>query len=213
MLSIVKEFTVREVEKAFRVLISWCVRFLIVGGGRSGSIEEAYAKAAEAVTSGRITNTKELADEMKAFVPTDAEFEAEFCTAKVSQNYLARYYLRALELRLTNNPEPEWVPNETSVINLEHILPENPNGNWPHVEPETALALYKRIGNMVLLQATKNSLIGNSPFSAKRPVLKASAYNLTAEAAKPANWGPKEIGERQARLAKLAVTTWSLSVR
>jgi uncharacterized protein with ParB-like and HNH nuclease domain len=213
MLSIVQKFSDKEVEKAFRLIISWSVRFLIVGGGRSGSVEEAYAKLASSVTAETISTTKQLATAMEEFVPTDAEFEAGFSGARVSQNYLARYYLRALELKIKDNPEPEWVPNENTVINLEHILPEAPNGNWPNVDPEMAAACYKRIGNMVLLQATKNTLIGNSKFADKKPTLKASTFILTTQVAGNADWGPKEIAARQVELAKLAVRTWPLAVR
>jgi hypothetical protein len=213
MLSVVQKFSPKEVENAFRLLISWSVRFLVVGGGRSGSVEEAYAKLAVSVTAGTIVNTKQLSSAMEEFVPTDAEFEQGFSTARVSQNYLARYYLRSLELKIKDNPEPEWVPNENVVINLEHILPESPNGNWSSVDPETAAAFYKRIGNMVLLQATKNSLIGNSKFSDKKPTLAKSTFALTSQVAKNAEWGPKEIAVRQGDLAKLAVKTWLLSIR
>ena len=64
--------------------------------------------------------------------------------------------------------EPELIPNEDQEqINLEHILPENPAAEWG-VDDETAAACYKRLGNMVLLQATPNSTIGNLQFSERK---------------------------------------------
>src|SRR5208282_5791467 len=138
-------------------------------------------------------------------VPPDATFEAAFAEARVSQNFLALYYLRALKLRARNDSEPELIPNEEQeVINLEHILPENPEANWPNIDQEVASAHYRRLGNLVLLKASQNSMIGNSSFADKKPLLKASEYVLTAEVAKYRSWGVKEISDRQQKLAALA---------
>ena len=131
---------------------------------------------------------------------------------RISQDFIARYLLRALEMKAKGVSEPENIPNdEENVINVEHILPEHPENNWPNIDPEMASALYKRLGNMVLMQASKNSLIGNSTFSEKKKVLKDSAFALTNEVAKESKWEGKQIKERQARLARLAVETWPMS--
>ncbi|MCH7519556.1 MAG: DUF1524 domain-containing protein [Candidatus Dadabacteria bacterium] len=104
----------------------------------------------------------------------------------------------------------EFIPNEDLVINLEHVIPENPSNGWGHILPEVAAAYYRRIGNLVLLQATKNSIIGNSSFKDKRKVLSKSSFILTQEVGKETSWDVDEIKKRQERLAKLAVTTWPL---
>jgi hypothetical protein len=115
-------------------------------------------------------------------------------------------------MKAKGDPEPENIPNdEENVINVEHVLPQHPGNNWPHIGPEDAAALYKRLGNLVLMQASKNTLIGNSAFPEKRKVLKDSAFILTAEVGKESKWEGQQIKERQARLAKLAVQTWPAS--
>ena len=88
---------------------------------------------------------------MQRIVPSDPEFEAVFATARVANAQLARYYLKALELKKKAIAEPEWIPNEDIVINPEHILPENPGGNWTHFDADTAQLYFNRLGNMVLL--------------------------------------------------------------
>ena len=45
-------------------------------------------------------------------MPADATFEAAFSEARVEKGYLARYYLRALEMKAKGDPQPELVPNE-----------------------------------------------------------------------------------------------------
>lgn len=218
MFAVARKFTPIEAEKAFRLFINWVVRFLVVGGARTGSVEEAYSDRAKEVTDRQIRTTQALAKAMASHVPTDVQFEGAFAGARVSKNSLARYYLRALERKMKNDPEPAFIPNEDTVINLEHILPENPGKKWGKIPPEIAVAYYRRIGNLALLQASKNSNIGNDEITDKLPILSATPYLLTQDAAHeamlhdPPLWGADQINNRQARLAKLAIKTWPLTV-
>jgi len=214
MLAVARRFDLKETAKAFRLFVSWTVRLLIVGAARTGALEEAYAEAAKAVSLKKVKTTNQLAINLEKIIPSDVQFATEFATARVARSGLARYYLRSMELQVQGNPEPEFIPNENEqVINLEHVLPENPGPGWGSIDPETANAFYRRMGNMVLLQVTKNTKIGNSAFSAKQPVLKASGYKLTKEIADCATWGVKEITDRQKQLAAIAVKTWPLTIR
>lgn len=212
LFAVARSFSPVEASAAFRLFVCWSVRFLIVGTGGGGVLDRAYALQAQAVAEGRVTTAAGLAAAMKDIVPGDGLFEARFSEARVAQAHLARYYLRALETQNQGMPDPELMPNDdSSVVNLEHVLPENPDPTgWPNVKQEVAEANWRRIGNMVLLQAKKNSLMGNSPYSEKRPVLEASTFALTREAGAESSWGPAEIERRQNKLAALAVKTWGL---
>jgi hypothetical protein len=132
----------------------------VVGGGRGGTLDRNYGSRAQDVYALRITTAKQLARAMEDVVPTDKTFEVAFGDARVSQNYLARYYLRAMEQFAKKQPDPELVPNKEEVINLEHVLPETPGPDW-NIDPEAAEAHFRRLGDMVLLQARKNVEIGN----------------------------------------------------
>lgn len=210
MFSVARHFPAKEVREAFKLFVIWSVRFLIVGG-RGGLLDRNYALRAQEVGTGKVTTAAQLAAAMADVVPSDVAFEGGFAVARVSQVYLARYYLRALETKRKGGTNPELMPlDDEQVINLEHVLPENPEEHWPDLDSETIAAYWKRIGNMVILQAKKNSLIGNNPFSEKKPVLASSAFLLTQEVGKETAWGTNEIVERQKRLAALAVETWPL---
>ncbi|MCY1078540.1 DUF262 domain-containing protein [Archangium lansingense] len=210
LLAVLAKFDAKNVERTMALLVSWSVRFLVVGGLGGGSLERHYALKAQEVRSGAITNAAQLAKEMLSVVPTDAEFENEFKVARVSQSYLARYYLRALERAAAGEPDPELVPNDNEAeINLEHILPENPSTQWS-VPADKAGAEYRRIGNMVLMKTKINSTIGNSGFDKKKPILKSSKFLLTQEAAKAKEWNISQIEKRQEKLAKLAIKAWPL---
>jgi Protein of unknown function DUF262/Protein of unknown function (DUF1524) len=210
MLSVARHFSIEEANKAFPLFVNWSVRFLISGGGRGGSLEEAYAAKAQEVTQGDILTTKMLAKKMADRIPSDALFAAAFAGARVSKSHLARYYLRALEMKFIGDTEPAWIPNEDVVINVEHILPINPGDGWEHIHPETASTVYKRLGNMVLMQASKNSEIGNKAFHLKRPLFQSSPYLLTQMVGKKIHWDVTDIDERQVKLAEIAVKTWPI---
>ncbi len=166
-------------------------------------------RLASQVGTKKITTAKQLADvAVKNIVPNDSLFETSFATARVSQARLARYYLRALEKQRRKEDEPEWVPSDDEkAIKLEHVLPENPGTEWPSIQPDIALAYY-RLGNLAILQAKRNFLLGNKQFSDKRDTLSASTYIWTSEIARNTDWGTREIDVRQRMLARMAVETW-----
>ncbi len=174
LLSLVKHLTPAEVCKCLRLLVCCSVRFLIVGGLGSGTLEKHYAESAREVRSGKIKTAKDLLQAMTDVTPSDPQFESHFETAAVSKSYLARYYLRALELQAKGEPEPELVPNtDEEAINLEHVLPQSPPPTWG-IDPDTIRTYARRIGNLVLLQLGSNSSISNEAFSVKQPTLPSS---------------------------------------
>jgi hypothetical protein len=215
MLAVAHHFGKAEAAKAFNLFVNWTVRFFIAAPDKIGRVEAKYAELANAIhTSNTITTASDLAKEMSTRLATDEEFKFAFAVARVSQSKLARYYLDALERSKSGNDRPELVPDDdTSKVNLEHIIPLNPEPNWSVIESETAKGLYNRIGNMVLLDAKKNAKLGNAGFEEKRSVFAESSLFLTRRVSKFAAWGPDEVTERQLELAELAVKTWPLTVK
>jgi hypothetical protein len=211
LLAIVRKFQPKETEMALRSLVSWTVRFLIYGGLGGGTLEKHYAIRAKAIWNGNLKTTKELADDLikNDILPSDAEFLSAFSTAR-AHGSLARFYLRALDIKAVDG-DPCMVPNEdTEVVNLEHVLPQNPSAAWGAIDPETAGAYYKRIGNLAIISTEINNEIGNAGWDAKKPFIAASPFKLTKSIADSATWGIEEIGKRQQELAELAVATWPL---
>lgn len=213
MFAVARRFSVKEAKKAFELFVYWSVRFLIYGG-RGGLLDRNYAIAAHEVGKGAVKTAKELTDMLAGIIPSDAAFQTAFSEARVALSPLARYYLRALEKKYKGEDEPEWVPeDDETVINLEHILPENPRDGWAHIPADVASAYYKRLGNMVLLQAKDNSIVGNAAFDKKKPILAASPYEFTRIAGQQKKWGTQEIEKRQAKLAEWAVKTWPIRIK
>lgn len=210
LFAVARRFEPVEAEKAFRLFVSWSVRFLIVGG-RGGLLDAQYANRAHEVGTQQISRARDLREAMRSYVPSDSAFQQAFATARVSRGYLARYYLRAIEQTRAANPQPEYVPNEeVSQVNLEHILPLTPSEGWD-VTPEEARAVQTRLGNMALLTAATNRDAGNRPFAEKKASYAGSQFATTADLANYENWNFAAIDTRQAQFAELAVVTWPLT--
>ncbi len=209
LLAVLDKFTVAEAKRALRLAVSWGVRFLIHGGLGGGVLEREYCDRAQEIHNGTIKTASQLARAMSTVAPSDSEFEAAFSSATVSQAYLARYYLRALEKRAGGENDPELIPNPNEEeVNLEHVLPIKPGKNWAQFDEETAKVFYRRIGNMVLIQKKLNSSLKSAPFSKKRSAFASSKFVLTSEVGNERKWDINAIESRQKRLAKLAVETW-----
>lgn len=198
-----------ELERFFNSLVNWSVRFLISGGLGGGVLETRYGQAARQVTEGEVESVSELTESLISIIPPDIKFQEDFANAQVRKVYLAKYYLSALEHELRGEREPQFDVSKRGGINLEHILPESAKG----YDPEIARTYRTRLGNIVLLQQSRNSQLGDADYvSVKSPVLQESQFELTKEASGKAAWGPLEIMQRQQRLAKLAVETWPVRV-
>ncbi len=66
-----------------------------------------------------------------------------------------------------------------------------------------------RLGNLTLLENSKNKDCLNKSYEEKKEVYKISKYKMTANIDYP-EWTPSQIMSRQKKLAKLAKTVWRI---
>jgi hypothetical protein len=211
MLAAASQLSAKEATEAFRLSITWGVRLIIASNTSRGAVEEPLANAAHLVFAGVVTDAASLKKKLADIIPVDEEFRRAFESASVSKAAFARYYLRSLEMAAKGEATPWFIPNDDKqAINLEHVLPEVPETNWPQFDEEAAKLYVKRIGNLALLLAKSNSDLRSSTFATKKAVYKNSPYELTRQIAKAKNWGPAQITERQKGLAQIALVAWPL---
>jgi hypothetical protein len=211
ILAVLSKFSVSEAQKALRLMVSWVVRFLIVGGLGGGTLETHYSLRARDIYGGSINTAKQLSDQLKKIIPTDAKFQDSFSTATVSTQYLARYYLRVLEQQQRGNANPEFIPTDnTDIVNLEHVLPQNPSNLWNYISDEDKALYCKRIGNLALLTTPINTQAGNDSFAFKKQFYAQSDYLLTKNLTAYESWDKDSIASRQTMLAGIAVKAWPL---
>lgn len=211
MLAVASKFSNAEAAKSFKFFITLGIRLFIAGSTRSGSTEQQLAGAAHRIYIEEITNTAEVIESLKGITPSDAQFKSAFETATVSSAKLARYYLRSLEMAAKAEQNPWLIPNnDRQVINLEHVLPQKPEDNWPNFDDDYARLYYRRIGNLALLIAKSNSDLRSSDFQTKKAVYAESPYVLTQQLSELDDWTPAEVANRQKLLAEYALKAWAL---
>jgi hypothetical protein len=209
LLAITAKFAPKEAASAFQFIISLGVRLLIASSTRSGSVELPIAGAANEVFTNKIETANALRKRLADITPVDDEFKMAFETARVSKAQLARYYLRSLEMAAKGESEPWFMPtDDRSVINLEHVLPKKPDGNWPQFNDDEVALYTNRIGNQALLRASDNSELKSTAFSDKKKIYRQSPYVLTSQIAGLADWTVTTISQRQKTLADLALKAW-----
>lgn len=179
-------------------------------GIRGGRLDEGYSKLANDIYRSEIRNDEHLKKASEKIVISDAEFRSAFETVKISTAKQARYFLRSLEMTARGEEKPQFIPNDDPVINLEHVMPASIKDSWEGLQPQDVAAFLSRLGNMALLQADQNALIGNSPFKEKRKIYNKSAFVLTAQIGGLDSWSVDAIEKRQKKMAELAVKTWPL---
>jgi len=210
LLAVSKYFGVKHVPGSFKLLVSWSVRFLALNI-KGGRVDEGYAKLANKIFIGEIKSFDDLKNQTFMNIVTDAEFKSAFEGIRVGTIKIARYYLRSLEITASGQNDAEFIPNDNTLINLEHIMPLSlDEEHWKNIDKAEASGFIKRLGNMCLLQAKRNSDIGNMSFAIKKEVYKESSYQLTNQLAELDNWNIQDIENRQKVLAELAIKTWAI---
>jgi hypothetical protein len=194
--------------KSFRFLASLGVRLLIASSTRSAGVEQPLSDTAAKVYAGTVTTITDLKAELAGITPSDSAFESAFAEARVANSRLARYYLRSFELAKSGDSEPYFIPNDSEVINLEHVLPRKPGDNWKSWTDDDRKNNISRLGNQALMRATDNGHIKSDAFDDKKPSLAKSPYYWTSCIAKESEWTPVQVEARQKALASLAPAAW-----
>jgi hypothetical protein len=182
----------------------------------TSELENIYSDAAKYIRENKTTSIKDIfyKGRLARIYPKDDEFKKSFSQKAVKQSALARYILRNLNDHY--NQQSELITNHSETkLNLEHILPENPNENWRDVltNIDDVSEYIYRLGNLTLLGSAQNRKAGNSSFEEKcSKFYSVSNLEITKEIASNngAGWGPKQIEDRQSRMAKKACQIWRL---
>ncbi len=187
------------------------MRLLIASTTRSGSVELPLAISATEIFNGTIENAADLRRKLFDITPNNEEFKNGFETARVSKAQLARYHLRSLEMAAKGESQPWFIPiDDRSIINLEHVLPKKPEGNWPQFSEDEVGLFANRLGNQVLLRARDNSELRSVGFADKKQIYANSPYVLTSQIAELNDWNVPAVVTRQKKLADLAVQAWPI---
>lgn len=199
-----------EKEKALKLVLSWMVRMLIVGSNKGGTVEQSYSKNALKIKKKEIRTAKQLRDNLISLIPDDETFKNAFSTATLSKEKLSRFYLREIEHYKTKDNLEKEVPIDVDKINLEHILPQNSENNYPNFSTEEHTKYLKRIGNLTLMNTKSNNKQKSASFEDKKVIFKESTIEITKSVADYSEWSVENIEKRQNELAETAVKVWTI---
>ena len=131
-------------------------------------------------------------------------------------NPVRKYVLLRLDSIIAANPGASY---SHKIITVEHVLPQNPkyDSQWlKDFSDEERLYWTNRLGNLLLLNRTKNSEAQNYDFDLKK--LKyftsskgAALFALTTQVLGYSEWTPAVVGQRHAELTKTLIDEWKLN--
>ena len=186
-------------------------RYSVVSALNTNRLEPVCHQAAKAVLDGRANRPGAVFAHLRPIYVDDDRFEDNFARwtvgARGQRGRIARYVLARLE----TDAGEHAVDPETDPATVEHVLPENPAGEWAEAfPPDRWEAAADRLGNLTLLERTLNRDVGSAAYPAKRAAYENSGYALTRDIADraPEEWSPALLDERQRRLAERAVQIW-----
>ena len=205
-----KRFSDDDFVRLLKLVRDLAFRYSIVSRLNPNPMEPASHAAAKAVLDGRATRPRAVFEQLRSIYVDDDRFKADFARWTIGRSQrgkLAKYVLVHLEVDASGREaDPEADP-----ATVEHILPENPAGEWVEsFPPERWDAAIDRLGNLTLLERTANRAVGNAAFAAKRAAYATSSYSLTRQITDlaPEEWTLPLLEERQRQLAARAVHLW-----
>jgi hypothetical protein len=187
-------------------------RYNVIGNLNANTMEEVYNRAALKVYKGEATSARQIFQELKPIYVADESFKNDFSTKAVNTGSgrgkkLARYILFSIENQLANKD----YDFEDGTATIEHILPENPGEQWEQFfSPEEQESAVYRLGNLTLLEVSKNKECGNATYGEKLKIYQTSAYRLTAQETNFSEWTPETLRKRQERMARWANAVWRM---
>lgn len=217
VMSALRRFDSDQMEKLLHYLICLIVRYQLIGGGRTGRLEQVIAKVAPAITSGTIKTPAAIWREFLPIIPTDEEFIQDFQVYTETKMARARYILTELEVSKRKaarpNKKSELAPASSGTLTVEHILPKNPSQDWKALLANDKTIITdcaNRLGNLCLVDESLNRSFGSKGFKKKSEQLYQRSELLLTRAIAEASdsWTRTDIEERQRVLAQLASQTW-----
>jgi lipopolysaccharide export LptBFGC system permease protein LptF len=118
---------------------------------------------------------------------------------------MLKYILAKVDGHLAGTDEKRI---DFNVVNIEHILPQNPHRDWK-LSKKDIRRYVNKIGNLTLLSKRINSKVQNLPLDQKLPELDTSTLPITQHLVKLLKdngcaWGEQHINQRQRWLAEIA---------
>lgn len=201
-----------EFTKIVRDLAVTIFRYTTISQFNPNIIEIELNKTSIEVSRDQLHTAREVFQSYeKALYINDETFSNNFIYRAINtKRYkaLVRYILVKIERQLSGVPVDWNDPN----VSIEHILPENAGSDWESFfSPEQQEESVYRLGNLTLLESSKNRDAGAKLMDAKLPIYQTSQYEITKNKSNYEEWKPATLQSRSKALAQLAKTVWKVT--
>lgn len=205
VLSAKKILAETELTKLLQIFVVISFRYNVIASLPPNELEKQYQKIALDITNGNIKNLNDIIHALRDIYVSDDKFTTDFAQASLSNKKIIDYILSEIE-----SQQGGTKPDPTSYT-IEHILPKNANLNDWKVSDSEHNAFVNRLGNLALLEASKNNKLGDKPYADKKAVFEQSCFVTTQTIAeKYSDWTIDTIEGRQYAMAKIAKTIWKI---
>jgi len=202
-----KSISLKFLNKALNIIEKYHFINNAISSNRSSGLDTMYASISRDLKNGTDKNAKhsvirgmvtKLEGRMPGFDEFKASFDSKlyFSSIETKQKKLVQYVLRKIELNKQN------YNIDITNISLEHIYPEKPNSDWSSLEDKD---LFKNIGNLVILDSSINSKVGNKSYEAKKLVVLAKSTLISTKDVfeKESTWTDSEIKKRKETIMEI----------
>ena len=150
----------------------------------------------------KLQAVQELHAKLSARRPDYAEFEALFTQIRYSKQFTKQKKLVQDILESLDRHYQHGVPVDYSQMTIEHIASEKSS-----TDPD----VIAQLGNLILVDQSLNTELGNKSFLDKQRILTRSKAWVDPMIANAKSWDEEDIKKRTRRLAKLAYNTiWKI---
>lgn len=185
------------------------MRYNVIGAGQANIQEKIYNDIAVKLHRGELLNINSINKALKNTYPNDEDFKEDFRLKTIRtlrSPKKARYILGEIEAAVDATSAIDF-----SLLTLEHILPENPNGEWiSYFGKEDYNEYIDRLGNMTLVSNELNNELKRKSFADKKKLLRTSTLKITKKTQDYQAWNSDSVNDRQNWMANFAVQRWKI---
>ena len=212
LMSAYTKLNIQNFKKLVKSIVNISYRYSVIGRLQTNIMDKIYNKASIKISNNEISTVNEILNEIKDLYVSDDDFKNSFSTKEFNTNNSknkkqARYTLYKLESQLSSRNIYNYL---TDTGTIEHILPENLTEDWKESfsEDEHSNNVFK-LGNLTILERTKNKEIKDDTFDKKLPIYQTSQYAITKKISAD-EWNVQTIKIRQLQLANTACSVWQV---
>lgn len=206
--------SLNDFKKVLWAIVQISFRYNIIAKLQSKEMERAYNKTANKIFRGELKTTKEIIKDLQTIYLDDETFRSYFELASFDprnsqQKKILRYILYKIEGQFADGIKADYELDDGTI---EHILPDNLNDDWAiQFNEEEHEKMVYLIGNLTLLEATKNNKeAARKVFDDKKVIYATSRYAMTRQITVN-EWNPKTLRHRQENLGKTASGIWRIN--